>query len=191
MTFPRHFPRLALMLLMMLVLAACATGPRISSDTDPQADFSRYRTFAFHSPLAVEREGYSTPASGVMRAAARREMEARGYTYSETSPDLLVNINAYINERSEVVSMPEMRYGYYYNYRAGSYVAVPYWTERSNVYNYSEGTLNIDLVDARERRLVWEGIAVGRVARLKPAERAARIQQTIAEIFAEYPHRGG
>ena len=37
----------------VLVLAACATGPRITSDVDPSADFARYRTFAFYSPLAI------------------------------------------------------------------------------------------------------------------------------------------
>jgi hypothetical protein len=189
MTFPRLLPRFLALASLFLLLAGCATGPRISTDSDPAADFSRYRTFAFHAPLAIERDGYSTPASSVMKEAARREMEARGYIYDADAPDLLVNINAYLNQRSDVVTMPEVRYNYYYSYRNNAYVAVPYTTDRTNVYNYTEGTHNIDLVDARERRLVWEGIAVGRMARLKPAERNARIQQTIAEIFAEYPHR--
>lgn len=189
MILPRLLPRFLVSAALLLLLAACASSPRISSDSDPSADFSRYRTFAFHAPLAVERDGYSTPASNTMRDAARRELESRGYVYDESAPDLLVNINAYMNQRSDVVSMPEVRYSYYYSYRANAYYAVPYWTERASVHNYTEGTLNIDLVDARQRRLVWEGVAVGRVARLKPADRAARLQQTIAEIFAQYPHR--
>ena len=72
-----------------------ATGPRISSDSDPQADFANYRSYAFYTPLAVEPKGYSTPASNAMKSAVRREMEARGYVYNESAPDLLVNINAY------------------------------------------------------------------------------------------------
>jgi hypothetical protein len=189
MTVSRVLQRLAL--LSLIVLAGCATGPQISSDTDPQADFSSYRSFAFYAPLAVENKGYATPASSIMRAAARREMEARGYTYSESAPDLLVNINAYISEREDVISVPEVNYGYYYSYRANAYFAVPFWSERTDVRRYREGTLNIDLVDARGKRLVWEGVAVGRVARLKPGEREQRINGTIAEIFAAYPHRAG
>jgi hypothetical protein len=184
----RLLPRLFLLMLVAL-LAGCVSTPRITSDTDPSADFSRYRTFAFHTPLAVESRGYATPASTTMRAAARREMEARGYVYDERSPDLLVNINAYLSERTDVYSVPEMHYGMYYSYRANAYFAVPYWSERANVRRYTEGTLNIDLVDADARRLVREGVAVGRMSRLQPAERSARIQQTIAEIFARYPHR--
>jgi hypothetical protein len=189
MTVSRVLQRLAM--LSLIVLAGCATGPQISSDTDPQADFPSYRSFAFYAPLAVESKGYATPASAIMRAAARREMEARGYTYSESAPDLLVNINAYISEREDVVSVPEVNYGYYYSYRASAYFAVPFWSERTDVRRYREGTLNIDLVDARGKRLVWEGVAVGRVARLKPGEREQRINSTIAEIFAAYPHRAG
>lgn len=181
----------AFALLSVILLAGCASGPRITTDSDPSADFSRYRSFAFYSPLAVETEGYSTPSSNRMKAAVRRELESRGYVYDAASPDLQVNINAYVDERTDVYSTPQMETAIYYSYRARSYVAVPYWTNRTDVYRYAEGTLNVDLVDAREKALVWEGVAVGRMSRMKPAERAARIDSTIAEIFAEYPHRAG
>lgn len=191
MTSLTRLSRLGLLLLLVALAAGCATGPRISTDSDPSADFARYRTFAFYSPLAVETEGYSTPSSSRMKAAVRRELESRGYVYDEASPDLQVNINAYVDERTDVYSTPQMETALYYSYRARSYVAVPYWTNRTDVYRYAEGTLNVDLVDAREKALVWEGVAVGRMSRLKPAERAARIDSTIADIFAEYPHRAG
>ena len=181
----------AVALLSVVLLAGCATGPRITTDADPSADFARYRSFAFYEPLAVETEGYSTPSSSRMKAAVRRELESRGYVYDESAPDLQVNINAYVDERTDVYNTPQMEIALYYSYRARSYVAVPYWTHRTDVYRYAEGTLNVDLVDAREKALVWEGVAVGRMARLKPAERAARIDSTIADIFAEYPHRAG
>lgn len=180
--------RFALLLLVAL-LAACATGPRITTDADPSADFGRYRSFAFYQPLAVETKGYSTPSSQRMKSATRREMEARGYVYDEARPDLLVNINAYIDERQDVVSIPQLQYRTYYSYRYNSYVSTAYWADRTDVYNYSEGTLNIDLVDARAKQLVWEGVAVGRMANTKPAARNTRIDSTIAEIFAQYPHR--
>lgn len=184
----RHF----MLFLLAFVLAGCATSPQYSFDTDPQADFSGYRSFAFYAPLAAESKGYTTPASSAMRAAARREMEARGYVYSESAPDLLVNINAYITERTDVVSFPAMDYGYYYGYRSAYYPG-PHWPGYGNTHvrNYREGTLNIDLVDARGKHLVWEGVAVGRVSKVKAAERAARINTTIAEIFAQYPFRAG
>ena len=108
-----------------------------------------------------------------------------------TQPDLWVNLNAYMQERTDVSTIPTVDYNYYYSYRARSYFAVPYWHDQTHVSQYTEGTLNVDLVDRQKNRLVWEGIAVGRMARLKPDERAARIDATMAEIFARYPYRAG
>ena len=175
----------------LVLLAGCATGPRITTEADPRADFSSYRTWSFYTPLAIESEGYETQTSALAKAAVRAEMERRGYTYSEANPDLWVNINAYMERRTDVTSYPTVDYGYYYSYRHRAYFSVPYWNERTQVYRYTEGTMNVDLVDARQKRLVWEGIAVGRVANLRPDQRPQRINSTIAEIFANYPHQAG
>lgn len=175
----------------LLLLAGCATGPRISTDADPRADFSAYRTWAFHDPLAVEAYGYETATSEIVKRVVRREMEARGYAYSADEPDLWVNVNAYMQRRTDVSAIPSVDYAYYYSYRARSYVAVPYWHDRTHVTRYTEGTMNVDLVDARQNRLVWEGIAVGRVGSLTAENREARISETVAGIFARYPHRAG
>ena len=177
--------------LFVLALAGCATGPKITSEADPEADFGSYRTFGFYAPLALEKEGYATPTTDRIKAAARAQLESRGYVYAAEQPDLWVNLNAYMQEKTSVTSIPTVDYNYYYSYRARSYFAVPYWRDQTEVRNYTEGTLNVDLVDRRKNRLVWEGIAVGRIAKLKPEERAARIDATMAEIFARYPYRAG
>lgn len=176
---------------LVLLLAGCASGPRITSEADPEADFGSYRTFGFYTPLALEKEGYATPTTDRIKAAARAQLESRGYTYTTQQPDLWVNLNAYMQERTDVTSYPTVDYSYYYSYRSRAYFAVPYWRDQTQVRQYTEGTLNVDLVDRQKNRLVWEGIAVGRIAKLKPAERAARIDSTLAEIFARYPYRAG
>ena len=181
--------RLLLVAAAVLVLAACATGPRITSDVDPSADFARYRTFAFYSPLAIESQGYATLTSGRTKDAARRQMEARGYVYDEKSPDLWVNLNAYMQEKTDVYSTPEVDYDYYYSYRRRAYFAVPYWREDAQVYRYTEGTLNVDLVDAKRNALVWTGAAVGRVSRSKSGQEDAKIDAAMADIFNRYPYR--
>ena len=176
----------------LALLAGCATGPRVTTEADPRADFSAYRTWAFYSPLAIERDGYETASSEAAKAAVRAQMENRGYRYDEGSPDLRVNINAYLERRTDVSTVPTVDYAYYYSYRARGYVAVPYWNDRTQVYRYTEGTMNVDIIDVRQNRLVWEGIAVGRVGNSRePAERNARINTAVVEIFARYPHRAG
>lgn len=176
---------------LLLLLAACASTPRVASQADPSADFSRYRSFAFFSPLALEQHGYTTITSNRVRAAVRTQMEARGYVFDEANPDLWVNLNAYLQDKTQVTTMPEVDYDYYYSYRARSYVAVPYWRDRTDVRQYTEGTLNVDVVDARRKQLVWEGVAVGTVSRMKPEQRGERIDAAVAAIFATYPYRAG
>ena len=178
-------------LCVMFLLAGCATGPQVSSEADPSADFSRYRTFGWYQPLAIEDKGYATPTTEQVKNAVRREMEARSYAFDPENPDLRVNLNAYMRERTDVSSIPTVDYSYYYSYRAGGYLAVPFWRDRTSVRQYTEGTLNVDLVDRERNRMVWEGIAVGRMARLSTQDRAARIDATVAEIFQQFPFRAG
>ncbi len=185
-------PRIAFRLFalsLLLLLAACASTPRVATQADPSADFGRYRSFAFYTPLALEQHGYTTITSNRVRAAVRAQMEARGYAYDEASPDLWVNLNAYMQDKTRVTTMPEVDYDYYYSYRARGYVAVPYWRDRTDVHQYTEGTLNIDLVDVQRKQLVWEGIAVGTVGRADPQRRGEQIDAAVAAMFARFPYR--
>ena len=190
MSSARSLLRFATALVAALVLAACATGPRVAIDSDTAADFSKYRTFAFFDPIALESRGYTTLLSAQMRQEIRREMEARGFVFDESSPDLLVNFNALIEERREVVAVPDLTWGWFYGYR-GAYFGGPFMHDRLHTTRVTEGTVSIDLVDADEKRLVWEGVAVGNAAGRTPAERRERALRSVASIFQSFPHRAG
>src|SRR6476659_11041614 len=86
----RHAAR-AWSLGLLLAAGGCATGPTIESNYDHTANFGAYRTFGYFSPLGTDKTGYSSLVTQELKNATRREMEARGYAYSETAPDLLLN----------------------------------------------------------------------------------------------------
>ena len=174
-----------------VLLAACATGPRVSTDYDPGADFGQYRTWGFYDPIAMEESGYSTWISDRIKDNVRREMEARGYRYQEDDPDLLVNFQGIVREKTNVWSVPRTDYHWFYSYRRRAYFAVPYWYDETQVNQYTEGTLTVDLVDADRNRMVWTGAAIGRVVKRTPQEKAAEVDTAIASIFAQYPYRAG
>ena len=171
---------------LMLFVASCASGPDIRANVNPQADFGNYRTFAFFDPLGTDRGEYSSIVSQTLKSAARRELEARGYRYEPSQPDLLVNFGARLEEKTQVTQTPTMGYGGYYGYRGGFYGGWPAY--ETNVSQYKEGTLNVDLVDPKRRELVWEGVAVGRVSKKTQEERVAAINSVMSEIFAEFPY---
>lgn len=57
----------------------------------------------------------------------------------------------------------------------------PIFEER--VTQYTEGTLNIDLIDNKTNRLLWEGIAVDRVNENTYDNLEAKINEAVALIF--------
>ncbi|MGV8931165.1 MAG: DUF4136 domain-containing protein [Luteimonas sp.] len=189
-TSPRFFAWL-LAACALAVLAGCATGPTVRTDFDPEADFARYKTWAFYQPIAMEQSGYSTFLTERIKAGVRGEMESHGYAYDEKSPDLRVNFQGVVQEKTNVYSIPRSDVQYFYSYRARSYFAVPVWYDQTQVSQYTEGTLTVDLVDAARNRLVWTGAAIGRVTRKAPQERAVEADRAIAEIFMRYPYRAG
>jgi hypothetical protein len=168
----------------LLVLAGCASaGPEVRVEIDKDASFERYRTFAFQTPLGTG-EG---PVTRYLQAATRRELEARGLRYEEASPDLRVNFNGRLSERhgAPLAGPP----GGYYSYRQGNYAA---WSgyPALEAAPYTVGTLNIDLVDAARRQLVWEGIVTGVVTDKMLTELQQAIDRAVAAAFAQYPRAG-
>jgi len=171
------------------LLSACASGPTIRSDYDHSADFAQYRSFGFMSPLGTDKAGYSTLLTERLKTATRGQMEMRGYAYSEQSPDLLINFNAKLQEKTQVT--PAAPIGPYYGYRAGFYGGWPGYAWGNDVYQYTEGTLNIDLIDAKRKQLVWEGVSVGVINDKETAASSQNVEASVAQIFQKYPFREG
>ncbi len=186
------FLRLIPLIVIFALTAACGGNP-IRSDYDPTADFSQYKTYNFFSDAGPEATEYQSFFSRYMVAAISREMEARGYTKSN-DPDLLVNFNAILQEKTDVRTTPTPTYGMgYYGYRGGFYDpwgGYGYATE-THVSQYTEGTFNIDLVDAKRKQLVWEAVGVGRVTEKALQELEERVNAGVAEFFSTYPFVAG
>jgi len=177
----------AICTLAVSLFTGCASGPSIYVNTDPAASFATYRTYNFVTPLGTDGPGYSSMLSQYLRQATSRELEARGYQRSD-NPDLLVNFNVQTKDKIQTTTTPSgPRYGGYYGYRSGYYgVWGGYETQVSQ---YTEGTLNIDIVDAARKQLAWEGTAVGRVREKDRQNLKAVIDDVVAQFFAKYPYK--
>ena len=170
-----------------LALNGCASGPQVQVEMDRAADFSQYKTFAFVSPLGTDRNGYQTLVSGQLKASARRELEARGLRFDAAAPQLLINFNASLSEKLRTSPGPSYGIGYY-GYRGGLYAPWPYYRDLNSVSQYTEGTLNIDVVDAARKQMIWEGVVTGTVAdHLSPEQAEAAINRALAAAFVKFP----
>jgi hypothetical protein len=84
-------------------------------------------------------------------------------------------------------------HGGYYGYRGASYGAwggYGYGTE-THVSQYTEGTFNIDIIDAKKHQLVWEAVGVGKVTDEALANLEERVKLGVPKFFSLYPYRAG
>ncbi|MCK6371695.1 MAG: DUF4136 domain-containing protein [Gammaproteobacteria bacterium] len=179
--------RVGLIGLASLVLAACASGPEVRVDADPSVRITDYRSFGFFDPLATDKAGYSTLVTSRLKEATRRELESRGYRYDAVNPELLVNFQLNVEDRSEIRSTPSAGgyYGGYYGYR--SYGAWAGYPADIQTINYKQGTLNIDVVDAGRKALVWQSFAEGRIKKKSMENPGPAIDQTVTLLLADFP----
>jgi hypothetical protein len=187
-----HLARIGVVLA-MATLAGCASSGKLRSDYDPDADFGSYRTYNFmEHPDEQQYKGFFHQ---YMVEAITVEMEKRGYVRSD-DPDLLVNFNAILQDKTQVRTTsapPPPMYGGYYGYRSGYYGAwgaYPYGTE-TQVSQYTEGTFNIDLVDAKRKQLVWEAVGIGRVSDADLENLEERVKEGVPRFFERYPFVAG
>ncbi len=163
-----RIPGHLLLVLAFISLAGCASGPKILYDYDRSANFGAYRTYNFMEDAGPDTGDYQSFFTRYMIDAITIEMEKRGYTRSN-NPDLLVNFNANLQDKTKVTQSSAPMNSGYYGYRGGHYsgwgVGYGYATE-THVSQYTEGTFNIDLVDNAKRQLVWEAVGVGNVTEI-------------------------
>lgn len=175
-----------------LIASGCASGPTYRTDFDSSVNFRSYQTFGFMDELGTDKAGYSTLVTQHFKSAITREMTTLGYTLTDANPDLLVNFSATSREKTEVRSRPSATVGVgygsgYYGYRTGIYGTFPLYSTEVDTVNYKVGTANIDVVDAKRKMLVWEGVAEGRLREEVLQNPRPAIDAIVSELFSRFP----
>ena len=97
-----------------------------------------------------------------------------------------------MHERTETRAEPTFSASYgYYGYRYGLYNAWPLYDNDVRTVTYPVGTANIDIVDARKKQMIWEGIAQGRVRDAEMDNPREAISAVTTQLFARFPGRAG
>src|SRR5690606_15777880 len=159
---------------------------RVVSDYDRQADFNSYKTYAFYKAGIDQAQISDLDKKRILRAI-EAELESRGYAKSQ-DPDMLISIFAKERERVDVYTNHfGWGYGGFYN----RYVWGPGWGwgwGGSNVSASTEGSLYIDVIDAKKKELVWQGRGVGTLNNTGNMEKKEqRIKEFVSQILREYP----
>ena len=176
----------ALAALTFLCTVSCATNIEVKTDYDQSADFAKYQTFAFAGMTDLNQAGVlsnnltrkriETALTGELTKKNLRQVDL------DQNPDLLVHYWVGVKDKQMVdTSASSMgaygwhgRYGY-----GGGYGPV-------TTYEYREGTLITDLIDAAKKELVWRATMMANLE-TNTTDNIELGKKAIAKAFENYP----
>lgn len=172
------------LLLLGLLATACAQFT-IKAESNPAADFGRYRTFGWLASDAAppaDRDTGDRFIDARLTADIESAMQRKGYLPATAgAPDLLLT---YRLVRTDAYDEPALPYGAVW--RRSTYEQVLHASADS----YDRGTLIVDVIDRAANELVWRGSASARLLpNLSYKQRVARAQAAVDAIFRRFPVR--
>jgi len=172
-------------LCIVFLTTACSINPTIRTTSNPAVDFNQYKTFGFFQPLDTDSR-YESLTSQYLKQATVIEMTQRGFVLSNNKPDLLINFHRDIKNKQQINEIPITGYGGYREYRGRVYYDS--WVSyRTFIDNYQEGILNIDIVDSKSNKVVWQGEAIGRQTEEQQNNLQSSLQKTVSQMFTQFP----
>ena len=179
----------------LLGITCPLTFAQVATDADKTADFGTYKTYAWlkedirvgNNPIYNSQLITRNIRENVEMELAKRDMILAP---DSVKPDLLVSFHTYTEKKhASYGGGPAYFVGGFYRgwgYYPYGYGNWPYaWNGSFRSYNYTEGTLIIDAVDAHTKQLVWRGSAAGVVDNPRGLER--EITHGVHKIMHHYP----
>lgn len=177
----------------VFLLASCASTAHIEKDDN--ADFSRYKTFAW---LDKDGEGRFDKNRGNdmtemrIRDAVSKELEkTAGWREVKNRPDVLLSYDVLVEKgikenNSPVYSRPFSRV--VYNPYTRRYTTIYYPSQfmgyERDQRSIKEGTVTISMIDTRTDRTVWQGWTTDEVNSKNLTNR--EIQMAVRSIFKKF-----
>lgn len=178
----------------LVLPSACTTG-RVTSDFDETQSFAEYRTFAWadDEPMAIygSRQIPATLEPKITRTI-KSELEAKGYVFTEnlTEADFAVSFTVGTRDGVRAVRSPEYFWGYRTNWGWGVRHYPIYARTRSTiteVSEYTEGRLAIDVYDVSKRAPVWHGVGVKNLSFAELNGQDDKVVEGVARVLASFP----
>jgi hypothetical protein len=188
MNFRHILKTISLSLFAGLLLSACGTtAPDVYSRVAPGSDFRGIKTYGFIETPSSNKGNYESLETNFLKVAVAQQLDMRGLRYEPANPDVIMNFYIHTEEKMRTRQTPTMSGGYY-GYRGGYYSGFGYGTAyETRIEQYTVGTLTIDMIDPRARKLLWEGTVTGRLTKKDVQNLEGTIDQSVQDIFEKFP----
>ena len=179
---------LALALLAGLLLSGCTTTPDVYSQVATGSDFRGIKTYGFLAQASTDTAGYESLETNFLKVAVAQQLDDRGLHYDPENPDVVMNFYIHTADKIRASQTPVMTGGYY-GYRGGYYdgFGPGGMAYETTVQQYTEGTLTIDMIDPKQRKVLWEGTVKGRLTKKDVKNLEATIDDAVNDIFYRFP----
>src|SRR4051812_1995327 len=174
---------------MGLVTAAGCAGQRVTTDYSPATSFSQYKSFALVMPPDT---GSQQLLDQRVRNAVQAQLTTKGLTLADRQDaDLYVGYGMIDKTHSQIYTYNDGwgwgggRFGWRY-WRYGA--AWPMTVQR-RIETYTDGTVVVNLVDAKTRQVVWQGEAPGvvNIPVDNPVRATKEVDAAVTKLFTKYP----
>lgn len=192
-----------LVLFLMGFIVSCSTIYNVQYDYDINVNFARLKTYDW-LPIHEEADISSLDIKRI-RNSVNSHLKTKGLKITSDNPDFLIVVHV---GKEQKLNITNWGYGYWpYGGYWGGYGYDPYgrywrgyygphwgywggyWEPGGvSIYEYEEGSLIINFVDAKSKELIWHGSAKAIVGNEKtPEERQKKIYETVQKILEKYP----
>jgi len=169
--------------LTVTLVVGCA-GIVAGAHFQPETRFAEYRTFAWgprdELPTGDPRLDNNPFFDAQVRSAVEAELGIRGLRPASHGADLQLHYHASVERVLNVYTVD----------RVSGYDS-PGGVRDTTLYAYDEGTLVVDLVDARTDQVVWRGWARASLEGVIDDTRRmrARVEESVRRMFERYPRQ--
>jgi len=184
------FKTIISLVILTVFLSACSSI-KVTYDYDKSFDFNEVKTFEYYGWAAESDKILNQLEKQRIEATFGEELRKRGMEYVESGGDVIVVLFVMTQEKTQYnATTTGMGYGGYYGYGPGwgwgPGYGVGMTTTTVSEYNYTVGTLVIDMFDPKNEQLVFESIGTGTVDD-NPQSREKKLPGKIAQIMTPYP----
>ncbi len=165
----------------LLVGAVACSSIKTAFDYDKQADFSKYKSYAF-SDSQLEQSIGQLNADRLIKAV-EAELAKKGFSKSD-APDAIVDIHIKTEKKVSATANTTGGYGRYGRYGYGG----GFSTTQINYDEYTDGTLFISIIDNSSQKIVWQGTGTKTLDENANADkRESNINYSVQQIMLNYP----
>jgi len=176
-----------------LLFAGCSSQPSVETDHQADFDFSSLKTFEVAETKQNTQESIlvSPFTLSHIHSALGGELAKRYQSAAAgAKPDFIVSYHVVIEEKLDPHSYDSLYgYGYGYGYYGrGYYHPWPYYGYGTGVRVYNQGSLIIDITDAKTGKPIWRGVSEKRLGRsMAPQQQREILSAAVTEVIAHFP----